>query len=124
MDRRDALKLAALATAGMMAGQASAQGTAFFSATLVNAEAGKSADEVLNAVKGMVETLRKIDGLEESQLLQSTIPGNNPQFVHVMRWRDKAAWESVFASDAFNKAFEQYSPFFKISPAETFTRVL
>lgn len=124
MDRRDALKLAVLAAAGTMAGQAGAQDDSFIIVTLINAEAGKTQDELLTAVKGMIDVIRKMDGLEESQLLQSAIPNNNPAFVHFMRWKDRAAWEAVFASDEFNKAFEQFSPFFKMSPVEIFTRIM
>ncbi len=55
-----------------------------------------------DACMKVVDTMRGIDGHEESHLY-GEVRGEEPSYLIVSRWKDEAAFKAFIASDAFKK---------------------
>ena len=87
------------------------------------AAAGKSRDDVLNAMRNIVAVIRKQPGLIDEVLLENKNPADKPSHVHMTRWREQKNWEAVFTNAEFQQAINANVAFFTVDGEGIYTPV-
>lgn len=89
----------------------------------LTAKPGKSADQVVSAMRPIINLIRSQKGLLEEVLLGSSFPNNRPSHIHFMRWKEQRDWENLSADQKFLSALSASGDVFSLQPAEIFTAV-
>jgi len=129
MDRRAFFSRTLVATgAGVSIGLLSACSTPDAAAGVIvaiplTAKPGKSADDVISAMRPIIAFIRSQKGLLEEVLLGSTSANSGPTHIHFMRWKGLRDWENLSADQKFLQLIEKTTDAFSLQLAETFTKV-
>jgi hypothetical protein len=107
----------------MSTNSAQAASTGSFVAIPIAVKPGKSQEEVLAAIRPIMELIRKAPGLMEEVLLESSFPNYVPTHVDLMHWKERKDWESLFAKAEFLAAIDASGDVFSLAPAQVFTEV-
>ncbi|HEU4624505.1 MAG TPA: antibiotic biosynthesis monooxygenase [Steroidobacteraceae bacterium] len=79
--------------------------------------------QIQDRARAFTSQLRKQPGALDDTILKSTIPTAQPQYVLVMRWRQREDWEAMLANPDLWGTLEKSARPFKLERAAYFTQL-
>jgi hypothetical protein len=92
-------------------------------AILISVRSGQPTATAVAAMKEIKAYVSKQPGLIDQTLLASSVPGNRPSHIHVMRWRLLSDWEAVMTSTEFRSLLERDGRYIQLNAANAFQPV-
>ena len=108
-------------TAGR-AGRGADQSVTF--AVLLDAKPGKSREEILEAIKSVVNIVKGHPGLIASEVLENPFNGQKPNYVHITRWRHSQDWQNLYGDKKFLAAQDRVKDVVVYESSGVFKRVM
>ena len=79
--------------------------------------------DAIKALQTIAAYIKTQPGLIDEQLMESKNHEAKPSHMHVMHWKNLAAWEQVFSKPEFNSLLAKNSKYFTIDGAKLYLPV-